>query len=99
MQSCGRSSYARAMIELQADVELKDTIIVAIPKLIGEGFYMRTIRVEYELKPLRIELKAGSNDRSTFLYTSVARFQGSSLSQLDPESNVENQLFCHYVDF
>ncbi|GKE83883.1 reverse transcriptase domain-containing protein [Tanacetum coccineum] len=39
MQSWGRSSYARAMIELQADVALKDTIIVAMPKLIGEGFY------------------------------------------------------------
>ncbi|GJT72574.1 hypothetical protein Tco_1031860 [Tanacetum coccineum] len=28
-----RSSYDRAMIELQADVELKDTIVVAMPKL------------------------------------------------------------------
>ncbi|GKA56876.1 reverse transcriptase domain-containing protein [Tanacetum coccineum] len=39
MQSWGRSSYARAMIELQADLELKDTIVVAMPKLDGEGFY------------------------------------------------------------
>ncbi|GKC65919.1 hypothetical protein Tco_1098517 [Tanacetum coccineum] len=45
------SSYARSMIELRADVELKDTIMVAMPKLIGEGFYMCTIRVEYEWKP------------------------------------------------
>ncbi|GJT89484.1 hypothetical protein Tco_1071201 [Tanacetum coccineum] len=29
MQSCGRSNYARAMIELRADVKLKDTIMVA----------------------------------------------------------------------
>ncbi|GKC10941.1 hypothetical protein Tco_1007723 [Tanacetum coccineum] len=35
----GRSSYARAMIELRGDVELKDTIVVAMPKIIGEGFY------------------------------------------------------------
>ncbi|GJR99459.1 zinc finger, CCHC-type containing protein [Tanacetum coccineum] len=42
----GRSSYARAMIELQADMELKDTIVVVMPKLLGEGFYMCTIRVE-----------------------------------------------------
>nr|GEV49996.1 hypothetical protein [Tanacetum cinerariifolium] len=34
----GRLSYARAMIELWADVELKDTIVVAMPKLTGEGF-------------------------------------------------------------
>ncbi|GJU05170.1 hypothetical protein Tco_1121600 [Tanacetum coccineum] len=31
------SSYARAMIELRADVELKDTFVVAMPKLIREG--------------------------------------------------------------
>nr|GEV98780.1 retrovirus-related Pol polyprotein from transposon TNT 1-94 [Tanacetum cinerariifolium] len=48
-----RSSYARAMIVLRADVELKDTIVVAMPKLVGEKFYMCTIRVEYEWKPLR----------------------------------------------
>ncbi|GJS66067.1 hypothetical protein Tco_0680631 [Tanacetum coccineum] len=29
----GRSSYARVMIELQAGVELKDTIVVAMPKI------------------------------------------------------------------
>ncbi|GKD55174.1 kinase-like domain, phloem protein 2-like protein [Tanacetum coccineum] len=51
MHSWGRSSYARAMIELQANMELKDTIFVAMPKLVGEGFYMCTIRVEYVWKP------------------------------------------------
>nr|GEW66991.1 hypothetical protein [Tanacetum cinerariifolium]GEW80839.1 hypothetical protein [Tanacetum cinerariifolium] len=35
MHSWGRPSYARAMIELRADVELKDTIMVAMPKLNG----------------------------------------------------------------
>ncbi|GKC11877.1 hypothetical protein Tco_1008659 [Tanacetum coccineum] len=40
MESWGRSSFARAMIELRADVELKDTIIVSVPKLVGEGFSM-----------------------------------------------------------
>ncbi|GJW29831.1 hypothetical protein Tco_0046706 [Tanacetum coccineum] len=47
----GRSSYARAMIELRDNIELKDTIFVAMPKLVGEGFYMCTIRVEYVWKP------------------------------------------------
>ncbi|GKC20452.1 reverse transcriptase domain-containing protein [Tanacetum coccineum] len=37
IQSYGRSSYARAMIEVRADVELKDTIVVAMPKLTGES--------------------------------------------------------------
>ncbi|GJW38151.1 hypothetical protein Tco_0063996 [Tanacetum coccineum] len=33
------SSYARAMIEIQAGVELKYTIVVAMLKLVGEGYY------------------------------------------------------------
>nr|GEW24221.1 hypothetical protein [Tanacetum cinerariifolium] len=53
LQSWGRSSYARAMIELQADVELKDTIVVAMPKPTEEGFYTCNVHVEYEWKPPR----------------------------------------------
>ncbi|GJT75577.1 retrotransposon protein, putative, ty1-copia subclass [Tanacetum coccineum] len=47
LQSWGMSSYARAMIELQADVKLKDTIVVDMPKLTGRGF----IREEYPKNP------------------------------------------------
>ncbi|GJX18231.1 retrotransposon protein, putative, ty1-copia subclass [Tanacetum coccineum] len=39
MQSWGRSSYARVLIELQADVELKDNIVVAMLKITREGHY------------------------------------------------------------
>nr|GEX65974.1 hypothetical protein [Tanacetum cinerariifolium] len=53
MQSLGRSNYARAMIELRADVELKDNIMDAIPKIIRDGYYTCNIRVEYEWKPHR----------------------------------------------
>nr|GEZ26714.1 hypothetical protein [Tanacetum cinerariifolium] len=42
----GKSSYARVMIELRADMKLKDTIVVAMPKIVGEGFYTCTIHVE-----------------------------------------------------
>ncbi|GJU37281.1 RNA-directed DNA polymerase, eukaryota, reverse transcriptase zinc-binding domain protein [Tanacetum coccineum] len=38
----GRSCYARVMIELRADVELKDNIIVAMPKITREGHYTCT---------------------------------------------------------
>ncbi|GJR31586.1 zinc finger, CCHC-type containing protein [Tanacetum coccineum] len=37
--------------ELRADVEMKDTIMVVMPKLVGERSYMCTIRVEYEWIP------------------------------------------------
>ncbi|GKE12119.1 retrotransposon protein, putative, ty1-copia subclass [Tanacetum coccineum] len=53
MQSWGRSSYARVMIELRADVELKDNIVVTMPKITREGHYTCNVRVEYEWKPPR----------------------------------------------
>ncbi|GKA81118.1 hypothetical protein Tco_0787810 [Tanacetum coccineum] len=46
-----RSSYARALIEVQAYVELKDNIMVVMPKLFGEGFYTCNVRVNYKWKP------------------------------------------------
>ncbi|GJR77078.1 hypothetical protein Tco_0089443 [Tanacetum coccineum] len=51
IQSCGMSSYAREMIKLRADEELKDTIVVAMPKLVGERFNLCTRCVVYEWKP------------------------------------------------
>ncbi|GJQ90653.1 hypothetical protein Tco_0001792 [Tanacetum coccineum] len=47
------SSYVRAMIELRADVELKDNIVAAMPKITGDDYYIFNIRVEYEWKPPR----------------------------------------------
>ncbi|GJY86502.1 hypothetical protein Tco_0500528 [Tanacetum coccineum] len=41
------------MIELRADKELKDTIMVAMPKLAVEGFNLCIIHVKYEWKPPR----------------------------------------------
>ncbi|GJY35902.1 protein downy mildew resistance 6 [Tanacetum coccineum] len=49
----GRSSYARAMIELRADVELKDNIVAVMPKITREGYYICNIRVECDWKPPR----------------------------------------------
>ncbi|GKC00831.1 hypothetical protein Tco_0986967 [Tanacetum coccineum] len=47
------SSYARALIEVRANVELKDNIVVDMPKIVREGLYTCTIHIEYEWKPLR----------------------------------------------
>nr|GEZ14504.1 hypothetical protein [Tanacetum cinerariifolium] len=44
------SGYARVMIELQMDVELKDNIVVAMHRIKG-GYYTCNVRVEYEWKP------------------------------------------------
>ncbi|GJW84557.1 FAR-RED impaired response 1-like protein, partial [Tanacetum coccineum] len=51
--SWGRASYARAMIELKADVDLRDTIVVTVPKFSSEGFTTSIINVEYEWAPPR----------------------------------------------
>ncbi|GJU60181.1 retrotransposon protein, putative, ty1-copia subclass [Tanacetum coccineum] len=53
MQSWGRSRYVRVMIKLRADVELKDNIVVAMPKITREGHYICNVHVEYEWKPPR----------------------------------------------
>ncbi|GJX56650.1 hypothetical protein Tco_0286547 [Tanacetum coccineum] len=53
MTAFSQAMLERALIEIRADVKLKDTIVVAMPKLVGEGFYTCTIYVEYEWKPHR----------------------------------------------
>ncbi|XP_022040603.1 uncharacterized protein LOC110943155 [Helianthus annuus] len=55
IENWGRTSYARAMVEINADKELKSHVVVAIPKMDEEGFVMERVRVEYEWKPLRCE--------------------------------------------
>nr|GEV72031.1 hypothetical protein [Tanacetum cinerariifolium] len=46
--SWGRAIYDRAMIGLKIDVDLRDTIVVAVPKCSREGFTTSTIRDIYE---------------------------------------------------
>nr|GEW15227.1 reverse transcriptase domain-containing protein [Tanacetum cinerariifolium] len=64
MHAGPRSSYARVMIELLADEELTDTIVVAMPKIVGEEFIMCTIRVEYWWKPSRPDSNKNGADIS-----------------------------------
>nr|GEW72365.1 hypothetical protein [Tanacetum cinerariifolium] len=52
-----RSSYVRVMIKVWAAVELKDNIVVVMPKLVGEGFHTCNVRVEYEWKPPDVSKK------------------------------------------
>nr|GEV60493.1 hypothetical protein [Tanacetum cinerariifolium] len=42
-----------ALLRYLADVELKDTIVMAMPKIIREGYYTCTVHVENEWKPRR----------------------------------------------
>nr|GEW47806.1 hypothetical protein [Tanacetum cinerariifolium] len=51
MDYWGWSNYAKAMVKLQVDVELKDTIVVDVLKFAGGGYTMNIIHVEYEWTP------------------------------------------------
>ncbi|GJU29253.1 trichome birefringence-like protein 3 [Tanacetum coccineum] len=47
----GRMGYDRALIEVSADKELKQEVIMAVPEVVGMGHTNVNISVEYELKP------------------------------------------------
>ncbi|GKD02313.1 hypothetical protein Tco_1177287 [Tanacetum coccineum] len=51
-RTTGQSGFTRGMIDLRADVELKDILVVAVPKTEGNG---HSIRVEYEHKGKLLE--------------------------------------------
>ena len=53
LNSWGRSSYARALVEVDAAKDLKENLIIGIPKMVGEDFTSVTLRIEYEWKPPR----------------------------------------------
>nr|GEU90178.1 retrovirus-related Pol polyprotein from transposon TNT 1-94 [Tanacetum cinerariifolium] len=48
-----RSSYVIVMIQLRAEVELKDNVVMAMTRIKGEGYYTCNVYVEYEWKPPR----------------------------------------------
>ncbi|XP_021996240.1 uncharacterized protein LOC110893439 [Helianthus annuus] len=48
MDTWGRSSYARALIEITVEQELKEELTIAIPDLDGESFVTEKMVVEYQ---------------------------------------------------
>ncbi|XP_022040056.1 uncharacterized protein LOC110942589 [Helianthus annuus] len=52
-ESWGRSSYPRALIEVQAGADLKRSVTVAIPSLDGNGYSKVEVKIEYDWEPLR----------------------------------------------
>ncbi|GJU38716.1 hypothetical protein Tco_0502643 [Tanacetum coccineum] len=51
VESWGRISFARALIEIDAAAGLKKEVTMAIPVDEGDGHIKETVRVEYEWKP------------------------------------------------
>ncbi|GJZ75993.1 zinc knuckle CX2CX4HX4C containing protein, partial [Tanacetum coccineum] len=53
LQSWGRMDYARALIDIRVDQELKEEMVIAIPNVEDDGEVLHSVRVEYEWKPPR----------------------------------------------
>ncbi|GJX97358.1 reverse transcriptase domain-containing protein [Tanacetum coccineum] len=51
VESWGRISFARALIEISASSVLKKEVIMAVSEEEGDGYIKEVIRVEYEWKP------------------------------------------------
>ncbi|XP_022019078.1 uncharacterized protein LOC110919108 [Helianthus annuus] len=49
----GRSSYARSLVEISAENEFKEELVIAVPCLDGDGFVKEKVYVEYEWFPHR----------------------------------------------
>lgn len=55
LESWGRCSFVRALIEVNSETELKNSLVIGVPLLNGMGHTKETIRVEYEWKPPRCD--------------------------------------------
>nr|GEU41862.1 retrotransposable element Tf2 [Tanacetum cinerariifolium] len=73
-----RSSYARAIIELRADEELKDTIVVAMPKLVSMSGNLLGVRVE--------SVSTGGNKKQV----EVSRQEVNNSNPFDALNSIEN---------
>nr|GEU59092.1 putative reverse transcriptase domain-containing protein [Tanacetum cinerariifolium] len=86
----GMSIYARVMIELRADVELKDNIVVVMPDITKEGHYTCNVHVEYEWKPSRCSsCKVFGHIHEECLKNTSA---GSNSNPFDVLSSVDNDV-------
>nr|GEW15581.1 hypothetical protein [Tanacetum cinerariifolium] len=65
VESWGRISFARALIEIDAVVGLKKEVTMAIPEEEGDGYIKEVVRVEYDWKPPHcVDCKSFGHDTS-----------------------------------
>ncbi|GJU13002.1 zinc knuckle CX2CX4HX4C containing protein [Tanacetum coccineum] len=94
LESWGRSSYARILIEIDACNDFNDNLVIPMPNLKGTRYMKETIHVEYEWKPARYS-KGGSSgaDAKGFVKVKKKKPGGNSnfsLSNSFEALNVEN---------
>ncbi|GJR71089.1 retrovirus-related pol polyprotein from transposon TNT 1-94 [Tanacetum coccineum] len=92
LESWGRSSYARAMVEIDAHNELIDTLVVVVPELNDNGYMRETIRCEkHGANRQQNEKTIGFKPKSKLVYRHVSNRGGSAStkhSNMNLTSNV-----------
>nr|XP_043630425.1 uncharacterized protein LOC122601751 [Erigeron canadensis] len=53
IESWGRNSYVRALIELDSEHDIRKELTIGIPDMVGDGISRVVIKVEYEWQPPR----------------------------------------------
>nr|GEX95641.1 hypothetical protein [Tanacetum cinerariifolium] len=103
MQSWGRSSYARAVIERRVDVELKDTIVEAMPKLVvfchvlderPKQIVSNVVKILKNPRQVTKGVQVGPNvgfKPTKQVYRSVSNMNGSSSSGKNKQADVSQE--------
>nr|GEX45496.1 hypothetical protein [Tanacetum cinerariifolium] len=93
MQSWGRSSYARAMIELRADVELKDNIVAAMPKINRKATILVTFMLSMSENLLDVPVKMGFRPKQVYHPVpkkTTTNTRANKKKNVDPPKEVTN---------
>ncbi|GKC42687.1 hypothetical protein Tco_1060409 [Tanacetum coccineum] len=105
MESWGWCSFAKAIIDLRADVELKDILVVPVPNIEGGGYILHSRRVESNTGndgKNQAGGKYGSNTKSKLMYMHVITKYGLKLAiTVDHIDNMATTSFANkksYVD-
>ncbi|GKF83712.1 zinc knuckle CX2CX4HX4C containing protein, partial [Tanacetum coccineum] len=56
IESWGRGSFARCLIEINVDDVIKESLTMGVPLIEGSRYTVETVAIEYELKPPRCDL-------------------------------------------
>ncbi|GJW91293.1 putative gag-pol polyprotein [Tanacetum coccineum] len=81
-ESWGRNSFASAMIEISSDIELKESLVVAIPNLEGEEY---THETDVKKEKRSVHSSGGKNNGISVVYEAA----GTQIDESD-DDDVEN---------
>ncbi|GKE00296.1 hypothetical protein Tco_1388279, partial [Tanacetum coccineum] len=92
------SCYSRTLIEVWADEELRDNIVVVMPKLFGDGFYTCNVHVELDVvknmkKPIRTTRGVLVSPEVTFVDD-----EGKPLAKVDSSDDHDSEDDISSVD-